>query len=126
MTCSTPRFVLHEDRAPIGPEISPASTGHRVLAIYGFSGKAAYDAFIGNSEGDLRPYPLMKGYLKKRLEEDQDGPSLVIIDAVSRGDVRVVAATMGNVLAAQDNADTELDDDVGLTLNATGTAYSLE
>ena len=125
VTCSTPRYVLREDRQPIGPKVVPASPGSGVLAIYGFSGKAAYDAFIGNSEGDLRPYPLMKGYLKNRLEEEHDETYIVIIDAKAPVAATVDAATMENVLAAQNKADSELFSDFYLTFFPTRKAYAL-
>ena len=126
VTCPTPRYVLHEDGQPIGPDIVQNSRDRDCLAIYGFSCKAAYDAFVGNSEGDLRPYPLMKGYLKNRIDEEHDEKYLVIVDAASPCADSVDASTMENVLAAQNKAVTQLVCDFRLTFCSTGNAYTLE
>lgn len=123
--CLTPRYVLHEDRQPIGPDVSEDSAGRSFVAIYGFSGKAAYDAFIANSEGDLRPYPLMKGYLRNRLAEQADETYLVIMDANGPVTASVDAATIEHVLAAQDQADAQLASDLLLTYSGSSKAYAL-
>ena len=101
MTCETPRYVLHEDREPIGPEISKASSHPDSLAIYGFSGKHTYDRFVANCDRDLRPYPLMKGYLRNRIAEGEGGTYLVVIDAITPTDEQLTVATMKDVLTAQ-------------------------
>ena len=126
VTCETPRYVLHEDRQPIGPNVVPHSQGSGCLAIYGFSGKPAYDAFIAASQGDLRPYPLMKGYLRNRLVEEHETTCVVIVDAAGPVDVGVDAATMENVLAAQDKAAPQLASDFHLTFCPTRQAYTMD
>jgi hypothetical protein len=124
-TCPTPRYVLHADRQPIGPDIVRKSPGRSSPAIYGFSDKTAYDAFIGNSEGDLRPYPLMKGYLRSRLAEEHDETCIVIIDANGPVAASVDAATFANVLAAQNTADPQLVSDFQLTFCPASHTYAL-
>lgn len=105
VSCDTPRYVLLEDREPIGPEVIVASLKSECVAIYGFSGKHTYDVFISNSDLELRPYPLMKGYLRNRIEEEGDQTYLIIVDARSSSDESVIAATMATVLAAQNAAE---------------------
>ena len=99
--CDTPRYVLLEDREPIGPEVIQVSSEGGCVAVYGFSGKQACLVFSTNSDRALRPYPLTKGYLKNRIEEQTDETHLIIIDAVAPTDECLTAATMEHVLAAQ-------------------------
>ncbi|MEQ9406528.1 MAG: hypothetical protein RIK87_02335 [Fuerstiella sp.] len=121
--CLTPRYVLHEDRQPIGPDVVQDAHGRSFLAIYGFSGKTAYDRFLQNSEGDLRPYPLMKAYLQNRLQEDQNQTCIVILDAESPVADDVDAATIEHVLAAQNNPSPQLARDFGMSFCSTRNAY---
>ena len=100
--CDTPRYVLLEDREPIGPWVAEDSSQSGSHVIYGFSCKHTYDVFTSNCDKELRPYPLMKGYLRNRIEEEADEFHLVVIDAVTPNDDCLTVATMDNVLAAQD------------------------
>jgi hypothetical protein len=120
VVCPTPRYVLLQDEQPVGPEMAHGSSGRSFLAIYGFSGKAAYDAFISNSEGDLRPYPLTKRYLQNQLTENTDKTCIVIIDADHPVAASLAATPFENVLAAYDNADTQLVSELPLAATAVG------
>jgi len=98
--CDTPRYVLLEGKDPIGPDVTSTTSNAGCVAIYGFSAKRAYDAFISNSDRQLRPYPLMKGYLRNRIADGQGETFLVVIDPVTSTDEHVNVATMQSILAA--------------------------
>ncbi len=104
-TCNTPRYVLREDREPVGPQVVQSNSAATCSAIYGFSDKRAYDIFTSSNNRDLRPYPLMKAYLKNRIADESGEALLIVVDAATLTDDRVTVATMENVLAAHgDNA----------------------
>lgn len=118
--------MLQQDSQPIGPDIVQGLHGQSVLAIYGFSGKAAYDTFIANSEGDLRPYPVMKGYLSNHLANKDVETYIMILDAVGPVAESLDAAAFESVLDAQSKSKPHLVRDFQLTFIAASHAYSVE
>jgi len=87
-----PRYVLLHDRIPDGPSMTQTSEGE-VTAVYGFSDKPEYDAFLRENLTALAPYPLVKGFLKRQLEEGHEVLRLVVLNATSSKQTILQAAT---------------------------------
>ncbi len=123
--CKTPLYVLREDGRIIGPDIAQAPAGKDTVAIYGFSGKVAFDVFVASSQRDLRPYPLMKSYLKKRLDEEAEATQIMALDVAGPTESSILAATMDNVLAARTAGLEHLECDFRLTYSVNTRSYTL-
>lgn len=92
----------------IGPKVVPSQTGIECLAIYGFADKGPYNAFRVNGQLALKPYPLVKRYLRTQIDAAGDGLNLVVIDAGGLDEPYLHAATMNAVLEAQEKRATEV------------------
>ncbi len=99
---STPNYVLIDGTLRIDPKVVPFYAGLECSAIYGFSDKGSYDKFCANSQLALKPYPLVKGYLRKQIDAP-DGLKLVVIDATGPSEPCLHAATFEAVLEAQES-----------------------
>lgn len=104
----TPSYVLRDENRPIGPQVVPLPSGIECLPVYGFSNKTFYDTFGGNGQQTLKPYPLVKGFLRAHVDAPGNGLKLVVIDAAGPGDPYLLAATMNAVLEAQEKRSTEV------------------
>ena len=82
----TPYYVLNDEDGRIGPKVIPLNTGVECMPIYGLSDKRPYDRFCAKSELALKPYPLVKGYLRNQIDALGDVLKLVVIDARGRCD----------------------------------------
>lgn len=102
---ATPKYLLLEGTDPIGPKILPPPSESASTAVYGFSGKKAYDRFVANSDRELRPYPLMEGYLRKQDAEECTSIQLLVLDADGPSQQNVVVVTVQAALQAR-QADT--------------------
>lgn len=78
---NTPRYFLKHGADPIGPGISPASTGSSVMVLFGFFDKLEYDRFQSASDLALTPYPLVKEFLTNRIELDDGTLRLMVLEA---------------------------------------------
>jgi len=113
---ATPRYLLLEGKDPIGPVLMLPSSLTACFAVYGFSGKPAYDRFVANSDRELRPYPLMKGYLQNRAAAENTQLNLVVLDADGPSQQIVAAVTMDAALTAQLVEASQVDADYQLNL----------
>jgi hypothetical protein len=102
VAASTPNYVLIDGNLRIGPKVLPLDAGMGCSAIYGFSDKGPYDRFCANSRLALKPYPLVKGYLRNQIDAPGDSLKLVVIDAAGPGEPYLHAATLKAVLEAQE------------------------
>ena len=98
---STPTYVLMNDGCRIGPRLTQVAS-EKCDVIYGFSSKAAYECFRDNCDVALTPYPLVKGYLRNRIEETDKEHKLVAIDVNGPLDAALKATTIATVLDAQE------------------------
>ena len=62
----TPYYVLMEGFHRVGPKVVQLHAAVECSPVYGFSSKGSYDKFCTNSELALKPYPLVKGYLRNQ------------------------------------------------------------
>jgi hypothetical protein len=122
----TPNYVLLERTQRIGPELLALDSGQDCIAVYGFSDKQPYDAFCENSELALTPYPLVKGYLRNRLEVAEDTILLIAIDAAGPDEPILNAATMQLVLEAHETQSSQVSVSYRLTKDEQTPAYCVE
>ncbi len=104
---ATPRYALLIDNEKIGPIVLLDDPDARCVAIYGFSDKGPYDRFRENGDLSLRPYPLVEGYLRSQLGNDNGHENeclrLVVLDSGSPDERSVHAASMQAVLDSMTN-----------------------
>ncbi len=122
----TPNYVLLDHTQRIGPELLALDSGQDCIAVYGFSDKQPYDAFCEHSELALTPYPLVKGYLRNRLEVAGDTILVVVIDAAGPDEPTLVASTMQLVLEAQEKDSPQVAVSYRLSKDAQSLAYRVE
>jgi hypothetical protein len=122
----TPYFVLMDGKHRIGPSVRPLPSGMVCSPIYGFSDKAPYDRFCMNSELALVPYPLVKGYLRNKVEATGRGREFVVIDAAGPRAPCLNAATMEAVLEAQEQRTPQVTAAFRLEFDPETNAYSLK
>ncbi len=99
---STPYFCQMDGQRPIGP-VTTVHGGVECEAIYGFSSKRMYDHFCSRSPSKLKPYPLVKVYLRNQVERTDAGLKLIVIDAAGLDESFLSAATATAVLEAHEN-----------------------
>ena len=122
---ATPRYFLLENKDPIGPAVVSASPENGCFAVYGFSGKPAYDRFVANSDRELRPYPLMKGYLQKQTAEEGHELRLVVLDAHHPSQQTITAVTTNSALIAQSTSAAHIDSEYQLNFDSRASAYRI-
>lgn len=122
---ATPRYLLLEDNDPIGPAVVSTSPENGCGVVYGFSDKPAYDRFAANSDRELRPYPLVKGYLQKRTAEEVHGLRLVVLDAHHPSQRTITAVTTNSALIAQSTSTAHIDSEYLLKFDSRVSAYRI-
>ena len=123
---NTPCDVLLDDKQRLGPKLLAQSGGTKYEAIYGFSNKKSYDLFCANSDHPLKPYPLVKGYLKNQIADSGDTVQLVVVDAAGPQETQVHAATMNCVLKAVEQKANQVAFSFRLTLDRESQAYRVD
>lgn len=123
VAASTPNYVLIDGNLRIGPKVLPLDAGMSCSAIYGFSDKGPYDRFCANSRLALKPYPLVKGYLRNQIDAPGDSLKLVVIDAAGPGEPYLHAATLKAVLEAQETHAAHVTTAYRLTFDEGANAY---
>jgi hypothetical protein len=122
----TPNYVLLDRTQRIRPELLALDSGQKCTAVYGFSDKQPYDAFCENSELALTPYPLVKGYLRNRLEVAGDAILIVVIDPAGPDEPILDASTMQLVLEAHEKESPHVTVSYRLTKDEQLPAYRVE
>ena len=123
---STPNYVLIDGALRLGPKIVSSDAGLECSAIYGFSDKGPYDKFCANSQQSLKPYPLVRGYLRNQIDAPGDRLKLVVIDAASPSDPYLHAATIEAVLEAQESRAAHVTAAYRLVFEQQAEAYRVE
>ncbi len=126
VAANTPRYVLMEVNRPIGPNVVQLHAGMDCALIYGFSDKGHYDKFCANSELSLKPYPLVKGFLRNQIDALGDVLKLVVMDATGPSEPHLHAATLQAALEAQENRTTSVCAGYRLMLDQETGTYTLE
>jgi hypothetical protein len=94
----TPFYVLTDGSRWIRPQVAGVKSE---AFIYGFSDKGFYDDFCANCDLLLKPYPLVKGYLRNQVGAECD--TFIVIDADGPRQTLLYAATVQAVLEAQES-----------------------
>ncbi len=127
---ATPRYVLLIDTEKMGPTVLLGDPDSRCVAIYGFSDKGPYDEFRANGDLALRPYPLVEGYLRNQLSNDNGNESeclrLVVLDSSSPDERFVYAASMQAVLDSMTNQKPSVLAEYKLSLVQRNGVYQLD
>ena len=126
VAASTPNYVLIDGNLRIGPKVVPLDAGTECSAIYGFSDKGPYDKFCTNSQQALKPYPLVKGYLRNQMDAPGDSLKLVVIDAAGPSEPYLHAATIEAVLEAQESRAAHVTAAYRLTFDEEANAYRVD
>jgi len=126
VAASTPNYVLIDGNLRIGPKVVPLDAGMECSAIYGFSDKGPHDKFCANSQRALKPYPLVKGYLRNQIDAPGDSLKLVVIDATGPSESYLRAATICAVLEAQESHAAHVTAAYRLTFDAGANAYRVD
>lgn len=121
-----PNYVLIDDNLRIGPKIVATDIGIEYTAIYGFSDKGPYDAFCRNSQRELKPYPLVKRYLRTQMDAQAGGIQLVVLDAAGPQELDLHAATIEAVLEALETRSAYVTAPYRLTFDNTANAYRVD
>ena len=95
-----PLYVLLEANAPIRVQLVPLDAEESQQTLYAFSDKKQYDAFTAATTRDLRPYPLVKGYLRNQMATIGDGVRFVAIDAMAPNLEQLNVASIESVIDA--------------------------
>jgi hypothetical protein len=96
-------YVLLKDKQPLGPSVVADPDGTKQRVLFGFSDKGPYDTFIANASEGLRPYPLVKGYLKGLLEIKGLSEPVIVIDALSETASSFHAVTVQSVIESMES-----------------------
>ena len=129
---NTPYYVLKSGNQPIYPTIDFDDPDKSCRCVYGFSDKPIYDKFIKSANQLLTPYPLVKGYLTKMID-DQDSreskrvcPGYVILDATDGVQPVLAAATLAAVLLAHQEKSKQVPIEVELILDPETASYCVK
>jgi hypothetical protein len=126
VAASTPNYVLIDGNLPTGPRVVRLDASTECSVIYGFSDKGPYDKFCTNGQQALRPYPLVKGYLRNQMEAPSDSLKLVVIDAAGPSERYLQAATFEAVLEAQESRAAHVAAAYRLTFDEEANAYQVD
>ena len=126
LVAGTPYYVLLDGNRRLGPHMAPSDSGIDCAPIYGFTAAGAYHEFRQNSEQLLTPYPLVKVYLRLQASAAGADPKLVVIDATGPREARLQAATMEDVLKAQENKAAQVTTGYQLVFDQETSAYRVE
>ena len=120
---ATPQYMFRDDDRCLGPICTALRSGMECTAIYGFSDKMHFDIFRENSSSELKPYPLVKVFLRDQAETTEDGLRLMVLDAAKPDAPILHAATMEAVLAVREQRTTKLVSTHTLTFDQSINAY---
>jgi hypothetical protein len=124
-TTKVPMYVLLKDKHPLGPIVVPNQDGTKQQVLFGFSDKGPYDTFVANGPDNLRPYPLVKGYLKGLLSSDDSNNPIVVLDALSDKEPFLNAATVQSVIECMESKSTSIAISLRLDRVADNDAYRI-
>lgn len=126
LVAGTPHYVLMDGNRRIGPEVAALPSEIACMPIYGFSDKGLYDRFRTNGQQALKPYPLVKGYLRNQIDAPDDSLKLVVLDAADASEPYLHAATMAAVLEAHEKRSVHVCATHSLIFDQEANAYRLE
>ena len=129
---NTPYYVLKSGNQPIYPTIGFDAPDTSCSCVYGFSDKPIYDKFIKGADQLLTPYPLVKGFLTKMIDDQDSLESkrvclgYVILDATDGAQPVLAAATVAAVLLAHQEKSKQVPIEVELILDPETASYCVK
>lgn len=125
-TVAKPRYLLLGSDGPVGPELIRLTTDTDSSAVFGFSSKEHYDRFCAATELALRPYPLMKGHLRRPPEYTGDRITVICVDPGGPVEVEFQATSAESLLLAIETGSDEVPIQFHLIGSPQGSAYTLQ
>lgn len=125
LSVATPRYLLLGDEGPIGPDVIQSQTDTVSSAVYGFSSKARYDLFCTASEQALRPYPLLKGHLRKPPDFTGKRITMISCDPDGPEDSDLRSTTAESLLHSLESSSDQVPVEFHLTASHRGAAYKI-
>lgn len=122
---ATPHYLLLGDEGPIGPEVEQSDSVTASSAVYGFSSKAHYDRFCAASDLALRPYPLLKGHLRKLGNFTGSRITLIAIDPSGPDELELQTATAESVAQMLETGGEQVPIESHLIASDDGGVYQL-
>lgn len=119
-----PRYVLRDGLGYASPRVLQASFEIGSTVLYGFSDKPEYDVFISSSNLLLTPYPLVRGYFERTL--DNKLLQLVALDAGTFQQTLLQATTFEAVLDSLRNQVDTVPVTHRLIIDKASNAYRVE
>lgn len=120
---ATPNFVLLNGKGRFGPEVATLSSGRSCTAFYGFSSRSRYDTFQANCELALKPYPLVKVFLRNEHDAAGDDLKLVVLEPTQPDQRQLHAALIRTVLDARESREVQVSPDYTLELDTEAGVY---
>jgi len=120
---ATPNFVLLDDTQRTGPKVAPLASDRSCTSFYGFSSRPRYETFRANCELTLKPYPLVKVFLRNENDAPGDDLKLVILDSAQPDQEQLHAASISTVLDARESMESHVAPDYSLNLDPETGAY---
>ncbi len=122
----TPHYVLREGNHPTSVNVHITPSHSPSTAIFGFSDKLQYDAFLSSSSLALTPYPLVRRFLIDHLANNGHTLSLVAIDAATPLQPNLFATTYQSLLTALQNNEASVPITHQLSLDERTAEYTIK
>jgi hypothetical protein len=126
LTVAKPRYLLLGSDGPVGPEVIRSTTDTGSSAVFGFSSKEHYDRFCTATELPLRPYPLLKGHLRKSPEFTGERITLICVDPGGPVEAEFQATSAESLLLAIETGSDQVPIQFHLIGSPQGSAYTLQ
>lgn len=124
-TASTPHYLLLGSDGPVGPYVMQSEPDADSFAVYGFSSKTHYDRFCAASGLALRPYPLLKGHLRKATDSTGKRITLISVDPDGPEDSDLRATTSESLAQSLESSSDQVPVEFHLTARHRGGAYEI-
>ena len=121
----TPNYLMMHDHVVFGPKLTTASAEEGAHVVFAFTDKLQYDAFWATMNEKMTPYPLVKSYLRNRLQEDNSVQWLMVLDARNDHETRYQASTFQEVLISMEKRLDSVPITHCLTLDSESIGYAI-
>jgi hypothetical protein len=126
LSVATPRYLLLGSDGPVGPDVIQLKPDTDSFAVFGFSSKERYDRFCAATELALRPYPLMRGHLRKPPEFTGKRITLICVDSSGPVEAEFQATTADSLVLAMETGSDQVPINFHLIARQQDGAYTLQ
>lgn len=120
---ATPNFVLLDGTRRIGPDVATLTSGRACTPFYGFSSRSRYETFRASCELKLKPYPLVRVFLRNENDAPGEDLKLVILESAQPDQPQLHAALISTVLDARESKESHVSPDYTLEFDQEAGAY---